>query len=125
MAPMSVLTKCLLLFVLNWLDAQLTIVWVHAGVATEGNGLMARLLDMGYEPFLLTKLGVGALVACVLYRFSNVSMARRGLNFALGLYIALMLLHTATAVSALGYHPPDALIALISHLPDRVLGLFW
>jgi hypothetical protein len=121
---MNALTKCLLLFVLNWLDAQLTIVWVRAGVATEGNGLMARLLEAGYEPFLLTKLAVGALVAFTLYRFADLSLARRGLNFALGLYVSLMIIHAATGFSAMGYHPPDAFIALISHLPDSVLGIF-
>jgi hypothetical protein len=41
---------------------------VRAGVATEGNGLMARLLDAGNFPFLSTKLVVGALVAYTLYR---------------------------------------------------------
>jgi len=121
---MSALMKCLLLFVLNWLDAQLTIVWVRAGVATEGNGLMARVLDAGYEPFLLTKLVVGALAAYTLYRFSHLTLARRGVNFALGLYLTLMLVHAATGASALGYHPPDAFIAMISHLPENLLGLF-
>ncbi len=121
---MSTFTKCLLLFVLNWLDAQLTIVWVRAGHATEGNALMAYLLDAGNAPFLLTKLTVGALVAYTLYRFSSLAMARRGLNFALGLYLTLMMVHAATGISALGYHPSDTFIALISHLPERVLGLF-
>ena len=32
---MSVFSKSLLLFLLNWLDAQLTILWVRGGVATE------------------------------------------------------------------------------------------
>jgi hypothetical protein len=121
---MSAFAKCLLLFILNWLDAQLTIVWVRAGVATEGNHLMALLLDAGYHPFLWTKVAVGALVAFTLYRFAGMSIARRGLNFALGLYLSLMLLHAATGATALGYRPPDAFIALISRLPESVLGLF-
>lgn len=120
---MNALTKCLLLFALNWLDAQLTIVWVRAGHATEGNGLMALLLDAGNTPFLLTKLVVGALVAYTLYRFSHLTLARRGLNFALGLYLSLMLVHLATGASAFGYQPPDAFIAMMSRLPDSVLGL--
>lgn len=121
---MSALTKCLLLFVLNWLDAQLTIIWVRAGHATEANGLMALLLDAGNAPFLLTKLTVGALVAWTLYRYSHLTLARRGLHFSLGLYLSLMLIHAATGVSALGYHPPETFIAVISRLPDSVLGLF-
>jgi Domain of unknown function (DUF5658) len=119
---MSALSKSLLLFVLNLLDAQLTILWVRGGVATEGNGLMAYLLDLGNAPFLLTKLAVGAAVAYTLYRFSNLALARRGLHFALGLYLALMLVHAATGASALGWQPPDALLAFY-RLPDRLFSL--
>ena len=113
---MSAFSKSLLLFLLNWLDAQLTILWVRGGVATEGNGLMAYLLDQGNAPFLSAKLMVGALVAYTLYRFSHVALARRGLQFVLALYLTLMGVHAATGASALGWHPPEALAA--------VLGLF-
>jgi hypothetical protein len=119
---MSTFSKSLLLFVLNWLDAQLTIMWVRGGVATEGNGLMAYLLDHGNAPFLLAKLLVGALVAFTFYRFSNVSLARRGLHFALCLYLTLMLVHAATGASAMGWQPPDALASLL-HIPDRLFAL--
>ena len=117
---MSAFSKSLLLFLLNWLDAQLTILWVRGGVATEGNGLMAYLLDLGNAPFLCAKLTVGALVAYTLYRFSNHALARRGLGFALGLYLALMLVHAATGASALGWHAPDALAAFLK--PWAVAG---
>ena len=122
---MSALSKCLLLFVLNWLDAQLTIIWVRAGWATEGNALMARLLDAGNAPFLLTKLAVGALVAYTLYRWSHLALARRGTRLVLGLYLALMLVHAATGLTALGWDAPEAIVAFASYLPDRVLALFY
>lgn len=121
---MSIFSKTFLLFLLNWLDAQLTIWWVRAGVATEGNGLMAYLLDLGNAPFLMTKLAVGALVAYTLYRFSHIALARRGLHFVLGLYLALMLVHGATGASALGWQPPDALVTLASEFPQRLFALF-
>ena len=120
---MSVFSKSLLLFLLNWLDAQLTILWVRGGVATEGNGLMAYLLDRGNAPFLSAKLLVGALVAYTLYRFSHVALARRGLHFTLGLYLALMLVHAATGAAALGWQPPEA-VASALHLPSKVFALF-
>jgi Domain of unknown function (DUF5658) len=120
---MSAFSKCVLLFLLNWLDAQLTILWVRAGVATEGNGLMARLLNLGDAPFLFTKLLVGALVAYTLYRFADQRLARRGLRLALGLYLALMLVHAATGASALGYHPPPAFVTFLSKLPEGLLAL--
>ena len=109
---MSALSKSCLLFLLNWLDAQLTILWVRGGVATEGNGLMAYLLDLGNAPFLSAKLLVGALVAYTLYRFSHLALARRGLHFVLALYLTLMGVHTATGAAALGWHPPETLAAV-------------
>ena len=119
---MSALSKSILLFILNWLDAQLTILWVGMGIATEGNGLMARLMEAGDAPFLLTKLAVGALVACALYRFSHVALARRGMRLVLGIYLALMCVHAAAGVSALGWHPPETLIAYGSYLPCHLLA---
>ncbi|HEX8456477.1 MAG TPA: DUF5658 family protein [Pyrinomonadaceae bacterium] len=119
---MSALTKCLLLFLLNWLDAQLTILWVRNGLATEGNGLMAYLLDAGNAPFLAAKLVVGASVAYVLYRFSHLPLARRGLTFVLGLYLALMFVHAATGISALGWPHTDAAIAYLASLPDALFA---
>ena len=110
---MSVFSKSLLLFLLNWLDAQLTILWVRGGFATEGNGLMAYLLDLGNAPFLAAKLTVGALVAYTLYRFSHLAVARRGLRLTLCLYLALMLVHVATGASALGWHPPETVAAFL------------
>ena len=118
---MSVWTKSVLLFVLNLLDAQLTDIWVRLGVATECNALMARLLEAGYAPFLLTKLAIGALVAYTLYRFSHLSLARRGLQFVLGLYLFLMCVHAVAGATALGLNVPDALIVCIAYLPDRLL----
>ena len=115
---MSAFSKCLLLFCLNWLDAQLTLVWVRTGAATEGNGLMAYLLNLGDAHFLVTKIAVGALVAYTLYRFSHVALARRGLRLVLGLYLALMLVHVATGMSAAGVHPPETLVAFFSNVHD-------
>jgi hypothetical protein len=122
---MSALTKCLLLFLLNWLDAQLTIIWVRNGLATEGNGLMAYLLDAGNVPFLAAKLTVGASVAFVLYRWSHLALARRGLQFVLGLYFALMFVHAATGVSALGWPQADAALAYLAGLPDALLAMLF
>jgi len=58
---MTALAKSLLLFALNWLDAQLTLFWVHSNIASEGNGLMSQLLRIGDAPFLLVKLAIGLL----------------------------------------------------------------
>ena len=120
---MSVSTKSLLLFALNFLDAQLTLVWVRSGLATEGNGLMARLLEIGDAPFMLTKLAVGALAAYVFYRFSSLPLARRGLQFVLGLYLCLMLVHAATGLAAAGLIGPESALALLARLPETIGSL--
>ena len=101
---MGALAKSLLLFVLNWLDAQLTLFWVHSNVATEGNGLMSQLLSIGDGPFLFVKLAVGAFAAYTLYRCSHLTLARRGMQVVLTIYVALMFVHVATGMSALGWH---------------------
>ena len=119
---MSALTKSLLLFALNWMDAQLTIIWVRSGWATEGNGLMAHLLDTGDLPFLAVKLTVGAVAAYIFYRFSRLPLARRGVAFALGLYLCLMVVHAATGLTGLGIVEPESPLAHLTRLPETLLS---
>ena len=118
------ISKSLLLFAMNWLDAQLTILWVRLNIASEGNGLMARVLSQGDAPFLSVKLGVGAFAALVLYRCAHVPLARRGMRLALAVYLILMLVHVATAFSALGWHAPGTVLAYFESLPKDFLSLF-
>ena len=103
---MDKLSKSCLLFTLNWLDAQLTVLWIRLGVATEGNALMARVLQHGDLAFIGAKLAIGAFAAYVLYRCAHLPIAKRGLNFVLGIYVILMLVHVATGCVALGWHTP-------------------
>jgi len=100
---MKLSRQTILLFVLNFLDAVLTIYWVRNGFASEGNQLMAGLLEIGYTPFLIVKLTMGALAALVLWRWGNLRVARYGLTLALFLYISLMGIHLITGLSAFGY----------------------
>ena len=99
---MLMLRPAFLLFTLNFLDAVLTIYWVRNGFATEGNGLMARLLESGDLPFLAVKIAVGAAAAIVLWRWKHLRLARYGLALALCLYIGLMGVHFVTGLSAFG-----------------------
>lgn len=100
---MHLIPPILLLFGLNLLDALLTIIWVRTGVATEGNQLMAGLLDIGNGPFLLVKIAIGLLAAFVLYRWGSRPVARYGLAVALAVYIGLMGVHVFTGLAAFGY----------------------
>jgi hypothetical protein len=119
---MGTLYKSLLLFAMNWLDAQLTILWVRLEVATEGNGLMARILSFGEAPFLGFKLAVGAFAAYILYRCAHLPLAQRGMRLVLGIYLVLMMIHVATGFSALGWQAPEAVIAYFSNLPAAFLA---
>lgn len=87
---------------MNLLDALLTLVWVRSGVATEGNQLMARLLEIGDLWFLAVKMAIGAITAIVLLKWGNSKLAEYGLAFALAVYIGLMGIHIITGLSAFG-----------------------
>ena len=121
---MGALAKSITLFLLNWIDAQLTLIWVRSNIATEANNLMAHLLNIGDAPFLLTKLAIGAFAAYMLYRCSHLTIARRGMQLVLSVYGALMLVHVATGLSALGWAEPLAMVTLVGDLPFTFLSLF-
>jgi len=107
---------------MNWLDAQLTIVWIKLNVATEGNALMARLLSHGDLPFMTVKLTVGAFAAIVLYRCRHLPLAKHGLTVVLAIYLGLMLIHVATGCAVLGWQGPAVLMGYLGHLPKALLG---
>ena len=120
---MGPLTKSLLLFSMNWLDAQLTLVWIRLNVATEGNALMARVLNHSETSFLGLKLVIGAFAAYILYRCAHIPMARRGMTLVLGIYVTLMLVHTATGCYAFGWHGPIAVVGYFGTIQRAFLGL--
>jgi hypothetical protein len=116
------LSKSLLLFILNWLDAELTILWVRINVATEGNTLMARVLAHGDIPFLTVKLVVGAFAAYILYRCAHLPLAKHGMTFVLVMYMGLMLIHAATGCAALGWNGPTIFLIYLGSLPQALFS---
>jgi len=118
------LSKSCLLFTLNWLDAQLTLLWIRLGVASEGNTLMARILEHGDLTFLAAKLAIGGFAAYILYRCAHLPLAKRGLNVVLGIYVILMLVHVATGCVALGWQTPVVLLGYVESLPHALMSLF-
>jgi len=109
---------------MNLLDAQLTVLWVRLEVATEGNALMARVLNYGELPFISLKLLIGAFASYVLYRCAHLPLARRGMTLVLTIYFGLMLIHFATGCAALGWRGPVTLVGFLGHLPQALAGLF-
>ena len=119
---MGALSKAILLFAMNWLDAQLTILWLRLHVATEGNGVMATLLNHSENSFLSVKLVIGALSAYILYRFAEIPIARRGMKIVLAIYVALMVVHVVTGFSALGWHAPAIVLTYFISLPRALVA---
>lgn len=121
---MGKLSKSYLLFALNLLDAQLTLLWIRMNVASEGNALMARVLQHGELTFLSAKIAVGTFAAYILYRCAHLPLARHGLTAVLAVYAGLMLVHAATACVALGWQGPVILLGYLGNLSNAVLSLF-
>jgi len=92
-----------LLFLLNLIDALVTLGWVRTGMASEGNGLMATLLDAGNGQFLIAKLGMGCLTCAVLLYGAEYKMAKVGVSIALVVYTCVMGLHVGTGLAAYGF----------------------
>ena len=120
---MDRLSKSCLLFVLNLLDAQLTIVWIRLNVASEGNALMARVLEHGELTFLGAKIAIGAFAAYILYRCGHLPLAKHGLTAVLALYAGLMLVHAATGCVALGWQAPIILLSYLGSLSNALQSL--
>lgn len=120
---MPLAAPTLLLFALNLLDALLTIIWVRSGVATEGNQLMASLLEIGDLPFLAVKIAVGTVAALVLLRWGSRPLARYGLTVALAVYLSLMCIHLLTGLAAMGYISANVMHE-VSDMPGRIFAIF-
>ncbi len=92
-----------LLFALNIVDAVITIMWVRNGWATEGNYLMAAVLDSGEVTFLAVKLGMGLFTATVLLYGSEYRLAQIGARVGLLAYSFAIVSHILTGFAVFGY----------------------
>jgi hypothetical protein len=93
----------LLLFALNIVDAIITIIWVRNGLATEGNYVMATILDHGELSFLAIKLGMGVVTAAVLLYGSEYRLAKIGARLGLVAYSVAIVSHILTGFAVSGY----------------------
>ena len=118
---MPLYRQTILLFSLNFLDAVFTIYWVRNGFATEGNHLMATLLDIGDLPFLAVKVAIGGIAALVLWNWRTLRLARYGLVITLAIYISLMGIHLFTGLSAAGLISEN-MIKEMSDFPQRIFA---
>lgn len=121
---MSLYRQAILLFVLNILDAFLTVYWVRHGYATEGNHLMATLLELGNLPFLAVKFAIGLVAAYSFWNWKEFRLARFGLTTALVMYVGVMGVHLLTGLSAAGLLS-GAMLHRVTAWSKAVLILFF
>ena len=68
------------IFMLNIIDAWLTLTWIKIGIAHEANPLMAHLLMLGDQWFICIKVFAVAIACVCLYTLRNHELAIRVLN---------------------------------------------
>ena len=110
-----------MLFALNAIDALLTLYWVRNGMATEGNTLMATLLDTGDLPFLAVKFAVGGVTAYTLWHYRSFKLAKYGVTVALGVYTMIMGAHVLTGLLAYGYLA-ELQLTFLEGLPAQLIA---
>jgi Domain of unknown function (DUF5658) len=81
------------LLVLNLLDALFTLLWVHAGYASEANALLRDLVQAHPVRFVLVKVGLVGLGSTLLWRYRRRPSAVVGIFVAFLVYYFLLLYH--------------------------------
>lgn len=90
------------LFLLNFLDAGLTLYWIRNGMAEEANRIMQFFLEGGEGSFLVFKISMGLFAALCFYKWSHLRAAQLGLRLALGVYVVIMAIHILVGLTATG-----------------------
>jgi hypothetical protein len=89
--PMSVAAAAVV--VLNLADAVFTLLYVHTGLAREGNPMMASALGGGSVIFMITKLALVSLGVLLLVRLWPRRAAAAGMFAAVTVYATLFVYH--------------------------------
>lgn len=82
-----------LLFLLNALDAALTLIWISTGASTEANPLMGWLLAHGAVTFLVVKLALGLVVCMSLYAARFTTAAHKVTQWGIAAYGLVIAAH--------------------------------
>jgi hypothetical protein len=90
------------LLVLNLFDAVLTSLWVSSGVVGEGNPMMAQAIEMGFGPFVLSKVLLVGFGAWSLYSLRHHLAARVAVLPMTLLYCFVMGNHLGIGARVLG-----------------------
>ena len=82
-----------LIFLLNVIDALLTLAWIKTGIAVEANPLMAELLALGEGWFIGVKILAVAIACGALCLMREHSLAKRLSVWVCIVYIAVTISH--------------------------------
>ena len=88
---------------LNLIDAVLTLMWVHAGMATEANPLLAELVQNHPVAFVTTKYVLVTLGSVLLWRHRKRRLAVFAIFFCFMVYYWLLIYHIRGVNWALFY----------------------
>jgi hypothetical protein len=94
------IVQCVL--VLNLIDAVLTLLWVHAGLAVEANTLVDELVNEHALLFVLVKLGLVGMGSWLLWRRRESPLAVVGIFVAFVTYYLILLYHVDYASGLIG-----------------------
>lgn len=86
--------------VLNMADATFTLWWVHTGIATEANALLADLVESNAVGFALAKSTLVSLGLLLLWRQRRRPLASFGIGLAFVAYNLLAVYHLGIAALA-------------------------
>ena len=81
------------IFILNIVDAWLTLAWIKTGLAVEANPLMADLLEMGDVWFVSVKILAVALACGALCMLRKHTLAKRLSAVVCVVYMLIMISH--------------------------------
>jgi hypothetical protein len=93
-------TAAMAVLLLNLGDAIFTLWWVHAGVATEANVLLADLVERNAVGFAVAKCMLVSLGVLLLWRQRRRTLATFGIGLVCVAYSALLLYHLGIAMLA-------------------------
>ena len=89
------------LFILNLLDAILTLVWIQVGFATEANPIMDGLMRIHPSLFLLAKVALVSACLGVLWAGRHKALARACTVFGFTVYSMVIVYHVVGGVASL------------------------
>lgn len=93
-----------LLVGLSFFDAFASLLWVSHNFASEANPLMAALMEIDFNLFLVIKLGVTSICAYVLWRIRHRRLAPWALLFSVGVYTYILYKHMVIFYEVICFH---------------------